>query len=100
MFTKDAKARQQVLELEEQILKLRRDFQALEMEWSNAYDKLQTMMQRVAMRARVVEKALQSEEPEKIAPGDAVAHALGLPDGVGRRQAINSAIMRRRGGQL
>lgn len=63
MFFTDHKARKRVADLEEDFLKLQREFKALEMEWSNAYDKLLTMMQRIAKRAEVLQKEMDGGKP-------------------------------------
>lgn len=58
------KALRRCQELEEQVQKLRREFLELQLDWSNSYDKLKTMMQRVAKRAEVVQRYQQHEEEE------------------------------------
>lgn len=63
MFSKDNDARRRIEELQEEFLKLRREFKSLEMEWANAYDKLTTMMQRVAKRAEVLQKEMDAGKP-------------------------------------
>ncbi len=55
-------------DLEEQMRKVVRDFQALELEWENAYDKLRSMMQRVAKRAEIAEKAAEAADATTIVP--------------------------------
>lgn len=63
MFSTDHKARRRIEELEDAFNRLQRDFKSLEMEWSNAYDKLLTMMQRIAKRAEVLQKEMDGGKP-------------------------------------
>ena len=59
------KQQEQIIKLEESFAKLRRDFQGLELEWSNVYDKMRHLMGRIAKRADVVESGKPiGEEPE------------------------------------
>lgn len=66
---------------------------SLEAEWSNTYDKLRAMMQRIAKRAEVAEKAVSAGAPDAAAPS---------PQGVGgrlltaRQLQIQQQILRRR----
>ena len=45
--------------LEDERATLKREFQALEMEWSQAFDQIKRMMQRVAKRAEIAEKGYE-----------------------------------------
>ncbi len=86
-------------ELGESLAKLKRDFQDLEMEWTNAYDKLRSMMQRIAKRAEVAEKA-QEQSEQTTEPG---ATPISADPRSGRllnaRQAeLQQQILRRRAG--
>jgi hypothetical protein len=63
------KALRRCEELEDQLRKVKRDFLELQLEWTNAYDKLKTMMGRVAKRADVVRSA--AEEPAEEGAGTA-----------------------------
>ncbi len=79
-------------DVEEDCRKLRREFQALELEWQNAYDKLLTMMQRTAKRAQVAERA----EPAVEALPAGVA--AGAPTTLtGRAAELQQRILSRRG---
>lgn len=76
-------------EVEEALAKVKRDFSALELEWTDTLDKIKRMMGRVAKRAEVVEKAEEGEE----------AIQLDRPPGLSQRQAsINAQIIARRRG--
>jgi hypothetical protein len=46
-----------ISELQEVVSKLEREFQTLQLEWVNFYDKALRMMQRMAKRAETVERA-------------------------------------------
>lgn len=65
---RNIKATGELAQLQDEFGKLRRDFQALELEWSNMYDKLRRMMQRVVKRAEVAEKLAEADEPETPPP--------------------------------
>ncbi len=87
------------LGLEEDLRKLKRDMEGLELEWSNAFDKLKVMMQRIAKRAEVAEKA-EAQGEQTVEPGSA---ATSLDPRSGRllnpRQTeIQQQILRRRAG--
>lgn len=82
---------------QEGLEKLQRDLKALQLDWENTYDKLRTMMQRIAKRAEAVQ---QSEEdsplPEMGAPGNGgqIMHGALSP----RQRQIQQDVLRRRAG--
>ncbi len=86
------RVRRRVQELEEDFAKLRRDFMSLEAEWSNSYDKLRAMMQRIAKRAEVAEKAADAEHPEASGSTSAGPGRFLTP----RQLQIQQQILRRR----
>ena len=86
-------------ELEEQIFKLRRDMQALQLDWENTYDKLKTMMQRVAKRHEAVLKAEDTTHTGGAAEAGNGA-APPLPTGhmlTERQMEVQRQVLRRRG---
>ncbi len=87
-----SRVEKRLAEAEEELRKLRREFVALELEWSLAYDKLKSMMQRIAKRAEVVEKAADQEN-------NGSASQVGPTPGPlfsGRAAEAQAAILRRR----
>jgi hypothetical protein len=65
MWFRDSDARRALdrcRELEEQVLKLRRDLQALALDYETLYDKVKSALARMSKRAEVVEKAGHLEE--------------------------------------
>ncbi len=86
-----------VLQLEEKIQKLTRDFQSLELEWNNFFDKARRLLQRITKRAEVVEKA-----EEKEMGGEGRAEPIPLSPATGRltdrQKEIQQLILRRRAG--
>jgi phage shock protein A len=89
MFDRDLKARRAIDELEERCEKLQRSFHALELEWADTLDKVKRMMQRIAKRAEVVEKAEEGSGQDETADDGRTP----LPS---RMQQINAAILARR----
>ncbi len=83
--------------LEEDTRKLRRDFEGLEMEWTNAYDKLRTMMQRIAKRAEVAEKA-EAEQIEQPLSAAVSTDNRGGRLLTSRQAEIQQQILKRRAG--
>lgn len=55
-------------EVEEKLASLKREFTALELEWSNAYDKLRQIVQRIAKRSQALE-ALEAPGGERAENG-------------------------------
>ncbi len=88
MFTKDPQARLRLDGLEERLMKVERTMHALEMDWADTLDKVKRMMQRIAKRAEVAEKAELADA--SAAPGEG---ELALVD---RRAEINAQILARR----
>ncbi len=85
--------------LDDKIERLRRDFQNLELEWTNFFDKARRLLQRITKRAEVVEKA-EAAEAEKtdgsaplLVPSNPVAGRL-----TDRQREIQQQILRRRAG--
>jgi hypothetical protein len=83
--------------LEERLAKLERDQKNLEMEWSNAWDKLKRMMQRIAKRAEVAERGAENDDSSTPAVnGGTESPSTGrLND---RQRQIQQQILRRRAG--
>ncbi len=85
--------------LEEKIEKLRRDFQSLELEWTNFFDKARRLLQRITKRAEVVEKAeaaeaeVSAERPSLVLGNSPIAGRL-----TDRQREIQQMILRRRAG--
>lgn len=83
MFSKDTEARNRLDDLEDRFRKLSRDFEALELEWNTAYDKLRHMMGRVAKRAELLQKEMDGGakplSPDEEAIRDDLAAANGTP---------------------
>jgi len=90
------KAERRIGDLEEDFAKLKRDFASLEMEWTNAYDKLRKMMQRVAKRAEVAEHAEERTNGELPAPPSTGMHGGRMLTDAQMR--IQQDILRRRAG--
>lgn len=90
MFVTDSKARARLDELEERCAKLQREFHQLEIEWADTLDKVKRMMQRVAKRAEVVERA-EREESDGEVPTVESGPVLS-----GRLAQINRQILARR----
>lgn len=92
---------QEISALDEKIEKLRRDFQSLEMEWTNFFDKARRLLQRITKRAEVVEKAeateMQEGQTQEARPlllassGNSIAGRL-----TDRQKEIQQQILRRR----
>ncbi len=84
---------------EEELRKLRRKQEEIEIEWINFLDKAKRMLGRIVKRAELVERAEESEEPAAerqvhLAPPQA-------PPGGGlseRQRQIQQTILRRRAG--
>lgn len=76
-------------ELEERIEKLERGHRALDMEWSEHYDKIRHMFGRMAKRSAIIEKANEAEEAQQEAgePPDESP----LLDGLSARQRLLQA---------
>jgi hypothetical protein len=58
------RVKRRVSDLEEEVSKLKRKFAELELDWNNTYDKMRSMMGRIAKRADVVDNAARTERPE------------------------------------
>ncbi len=84
------KVRREILELREDFEKLRRGYQTLQLEWSEAYDKIHHLMQRLAKRD-ALQKPQQPEAPIEQREDGSAASSLSL-----RQQEINAQIMARR----
>ncbi len=86
-----------IFELTEQIAKLKRDQQNLELEWSSFFDKARRLLARVTKRAEVVEKA-----EEKEVGGESGASPFPVSPATGRltdrQREIQQRILRRRAG--
>lgn len=99
------KADRELLELVSKVLdrqeKLERDMRALELDWENTYDKLKTMMQRVAKRHEAVVR-LEEQHTERAAT--AIDTSGGPSNGSGgrlltpRQLEVQQQVLRRRGG--
>ncbi len=82
--------------IEEKVEKLRRDFQSLELEWTNFFDKARRLLQRITKRAEIVEHAEEKEAVEAAAPTLIGGPSTGrLTD---RQKEIQQVILRRRAG--
>ncbi len=79
-------------ELEDEVASLKRAFGNLELEWSNAYDKLRKIVQRISKRAEIVERA---ESPGAV-PGAESGRANGTNPLSARQQEFNERILARR----
>lgn len=85
--------------LENDFLKLTRDFQGLELEWVNVYSKLKKIMGRI-----VKSEAIMAAQEEKLTPGPEEPTSLqpgpGVPHGflTSRQREIQQVILRRRAG--
>lgn len=87
--------------LDEKIEKLRRDFQSLELEWNNFFDKARRLLQRICKRAEVVEKAEASETAVTAGDGAGSGAATVNPYTghlTDRQKEIQQQILRRRAG--
>lgn len=98
MWFRDSDARRALdrcRDLEEQILKLRRDLQALALDYESLYDKVKSALARMSKRAEVVEKAGHLEEgvPDQLAEGNG---GLLTP----RQKQIQHQVLRRRMGSF
>jgi len=94
----DLKARRRVDELQDGLDSLKRKFQDLELEWANTYDKLRTMMGRVAKRAAVVENTQLSGGPGGEGDAQEDAGAALFPGLTARQRHLQASILRRRSG--
>ncbi len=79
--------------LQEDFAKLRREFQSLELEWTNAYEKLRQMMGRVAKRAELLRRETDAEDGGTTTDGQSDARASGL---TARQLELNQRILARR----
>ncbi len=86
-----------VLQLEETIEKLTRDFQGLEMEWTNFFDKARRLLQRITKRAEIVEKAEEKEIGGEVRP-EVVRLSPATGRLTDRQKEIQQLILRRRAG--
>jgi uncharacterized coiled-coil protein SlyX len=91
------RAEKRLTELEERIAKVERASKDLEAEWSNAWDKLRRMMQRVAKRAEVAERGADpdAEHQLPLASGNEPTHGRMLNE---RQRQLQQEILRRRAG--
>lgn len=80
-------------DLEEDLRRLKRDFQALELEWGNVYDKVRKAMHRVVKSAAIISKSELSEEQAGAEPP--VSETPGSFLTV-RQKTIQQSILRRR----
>ncbi len=78
--------------LEEDFRKLKREFDSLELEWSNAYDKFRQIVQRIAKRAEIAQRA---ESPGAV-PGTEGGHVDGTNPLSVRQSEFQQRIMARR----
>ncbi len=62
-------------DLQERLEKLERDFKALQLEWENSYDKLRSMMGRIAKRAEKLHD--EAEADGRLAPRSEAQRAVG-----------------------
>ncbi len=95
LFSKN-KDSERISRLDDKLETLKRDFQNLELEWTNFYDKARRMLARVAKRAEIVEKADAEEAPT--AP---TLLPIGGPNTgrlSDRQKEIQQQILRRRAG--
>jgi hypothetical protein len=60
------KASRRLKDVEERLETVERDFKRLRLEWEDSYDKLRTLMQRIAKRAQAVEKAQETANESDI----------------------------------
>jgi hypothetical protein len=93
---RNIKATGELAQVQDDCAKLKRDFQALELEWSNMYDKLRRMMQRIAKRAEIAEKLQESNENEPQELDLPSAGHAGILSPAQRR--VQQAILRERAG--
>lgn len=90
------KALRRCEQLEDDLRKLKRDFLELQLEWTNTYDKLRTMMGRVAKRAEIVENAHSDASQPGGEPEFSANEQLFLSRLPPRQRQIQSAILLRR----
>src|SRR5260370_5740074 len=88
MWTTDSQARARLDTFEERLMNLERTMHGLEMDWADTLDKVKRMMQRIAKRAEVAEKAEASNGRD--------SRQLIAPELPGRRAQIQAAILARR----
>ncbi len=88
--------KRRVGQLEEDLNKLRRDFQALELEWGNVYDKLRKAMGRIVKSRAIIEQAEDRETVEQppIPTMGTGVHGLLTP----RQRELQQNILKRRAG--
>lgn len=70
--------------------RLERQFQSLELEWSNAYDKLRQIVQRIAKRAQALESL------EARGDGEGAEPAATTPRPMSTRERIQAQILAQR----
>lgn len=91
LFTTDTKARRAIEDLEEQLAKIKREMNFLQMDWADTLDKVKKMMQRIAKRAEIAEKL----EAESETSSEVEAPIVAVPNGPEARRQIIAAAMRR-----
>jgi DNA anti-recombination protein RmuC len=92
------KAHSRISELEERLEKLEKKYKDLSLEWENAYDKLKTMMGRVAKRAEAMHDAAEDNgqlHPEELPNEPAIPNWARLTP---RQKQIQYEIWKRRAG--
>jgi chromosome segregation ATPase len=92
------KAHTRISELEERLERLEKKYKDLSLEWENAYDKLKTMMGRVAKRAEAMHDAAEDNgqlHPEELPADPAIPGWSALTP---RQKQAQLQIMRRRAG--
>lgn len=88
------KSSRSIAALDEDLKSLRRDFQALELEWGNVYDKLRRAMGRIVKSRAIIEEKEQQEEGSA-APLPMGMHGTSLTP---HQMQLQRQIMRRRAG--
>jgi hypothetical protein len=89
------KALRRCEKLEEDLLRLKRDFLELQLEWTNTYDKIRTMMGRIAKRAEVVQR-FDEAPAEEVGPAINANELLILNRLPPAQRAVQERILRNR----
>lgn len=100
MLWVDLKARRAISDLQEELAKVQRNFKELELDWASAYDKLRSMMQRVAKRAEVVESAARDASQQGVEAEAEATVSTSTPHAstlTARQIHLQREILRRRG---
>lgn len=101
MFSKDKKAREGIEEIGKRFDELEHDFKMLKLEWEESYEKIASMLRKLARRAQVLQEEDSGGKPP-LSPEELAIQRMQHPGPTGpdsetRRQAME-IVMKRRGG--